>query len=119
MLKRLVLMASIVVLGGVWAEQVNPVDFVQDIVIDQGMRKKIITEEDKLRAFRQMMVEKVFLKDMFNSEQSIYKPEPEEGEGLVMSKGLSTIYSTYMRKQMAAHLAEQGILSEVTRNAVR
>lgn len=101
------------------AAQINPVDMMQDVVIEEGTRQTADTPEEKQKAFRKMMLEKVFLKDMFSNEQSIYKPDSEDGEVLNMSKGMSSIYSSYMRKQMAEHLAAQGFLDQEVQNASR
>jgi hypothetical protein len=112
-----------VLLGLAWAEQVNPVDFMQDVVIEEGTRQPAKTEADKQKAFRKMMIERVFLKDMYSSETSIYKPEPEDDAGgapsLSLSKGMGAIYGTYMRKQLATHMAEDGFLEKEVRNAAR
>jgi hypothetical protein len=116
------ILASIL-LGVAWAEQVNPVDFMQDVVIEEGTRQPVKTEADKQKAFRKMLVEQVFLKGFYSSEPSIYKPEPEDGEtaapAMSMSKGIGSIYGTYMRKQLAAQMADEGFLENEVNNAAR
>jgi hypothetical protein len=93
---------------------INPVNFMQDVVIDEGTRKTPKTKVEQQDAFKQMLVEEVFLKEVYaNGEDSIYKPEPEPDEDLSsMSKGMNSIYSGYMKKQMAEYIVQQGFLKD-------
>jgi len=99
---------------------VNPADFMQDILINEGMRKRPATRAEQEQAFREMLAEQIFLRDVFANENSIYKPDPElnDGDNLNLGKGLSGVYGGYMRKEMAAYLVEQGFLNGalVTKN---
>jgi len=100
---------------------VNPADFMQDILINEGMRRRPVTRAEQELAFREMLAEQIFLRDIFANENSIYKPDPEpkNGDSLNLGKGLSGVYGGYMRKEMAAYLVEQGFLDSVlaTKNA--
>jgi len=90
---------------------VNPADFMQDILINEGMRKRPATRAEQELAFREMLAEQIFLRDIFANENSIYKPDPEtDGDNLNLGKGLSGVYGGYMRKEMAAYLVGQGFL---------
>jgi hypothetical protein len=91
---------------------VNPAEFMQDIILDEGMRKTPATRAEQEAVFRQMLAEQIFLRDMFDNENSIYKPDPElsGGDDLNLGKGLSGMYGGYMRKEVAAYLVEQGFL---------
>lgn len=93
---------------------VNPADFMQDIVIDEGTRRVPKTDIDKENAFKQMLAEEIFLKDVFSNKNSIYKPDPEEDENSVAAKGLTTMYGDYTKKQMAEYLVKQGFLDGVS-----
>lgn len=91
---------------------VNPAEFMQDILIDEGLRRRPTNKAEQELAFREMLAEQVFLRDIFANENSIYKPDPEldEESNLNLGKGLSGMYGGYMRKEIAAHLVEQGFL---------
>jgi hypothetical protein len=94
---------------------VNPAEFMSDIVVQVGLRRRPTDNAGRQLAFRQMLLEEVFLRDMFGNEDSIYKPEKDDGDSLVFS-GLSGIYGGYARKELAAYLAEQGFLQEGLEN---
>lgn len=93
---------------------VNPAEFMQDVLINEAMRKPAVTKEQQIESFRQMLLEEVFLRDMFANETSIYKPDPEElgDEDLNLGKNMTGIYSGYARKELAAYLIEQGFLRD-------
>ncbi|MDR1114511.1 MAG: hypothetical protein LBL50_05415 [Candidatus Margulisbacteria bacterium] len=105
----------LLLLTWVWAAPsitpVNPAEFMSDIVVKEGMRQQPTDNAGRQNAFRQMLLEEVFLRDMFNNENSIYKPEKDDEDSLVFS-GLSSIYGDYTRKELAAYLVEQGFLQE-------
>ena len=82
-----------------------------DIVVQEGMRRQPTDNAARQIAFRQMLLEDIFLRDMFDNEISIYKPEIEDEDSLVLS-GLASIYGDYTRKELAAYLVEQGFLRE-------
>jgi hypothetical protein len=90
---------------------VNPAEFMSDIVVKEGLRQQPTDNAGRQIAFRQMLLEDLFLRDMFNNENSIYKPEKDDEDSLVFS-GLSSIYGDYARKELAAYLVEQGFLQE-------
>ncbi|GBR75565.1 hypothetical protein NO2_0228 [Candidatus Termititenax persephonae] len=87
---------------------VNPAEFMQDIIIQEGLRKEPTDNAGREAVFRQMLLEEVFLRDMFSNENSVYKPEKEENE--LVLKSLSEMYGGYMKKELAAYLVEQGFL---------
>ena len=89
---------------------VNPAEFMQDIIINEGMRKEPTDNVGREMVFRQMLLEEVFLRDMFDNPHSIYKPEKEENE--LALKSLSEMYGTYVKKEVAAYMVEQGFLQE-------
>ena len=91
---------------------VNPAEFMQDIVINEGMRRPAVTREEQIDAFRQMLLEEVFLKDVFDNKASIFKPEKEEDDELNLGSSMTGIYSGYARKELAAYMGEQGFLKE-------
>ena len=92
---------------------VNPAEFMQDIIINEGMRKPAVTKEEQIEAFRQMLIEEIFLRDMFDNDKSIYKPEAEQDDdSLNLGKSMTGMYSGYVRKELAAYLVEQGFLQE-------
>jgi hypothetical protein len=109
----------LLLLALVWAAPgvvpVNPAEFMSDIVVQEGMRRQPTDNAGRQMAFRQMLLEEVFLRDMFGNESSIYKPEKDDEDSLVLS-GLSSIYGDYTRKELAAYLAEQGFLQEGLEN---
>jgi hypothetical protein len=90
---------------------VNPAEFMSDIVVKEGLRRQPTDNAGRQSAFRQMLLEEVFLRDMFNNENSIYKPEKDDEDSLVFS-GLSSIYGDYTRKELAVYLVEQGFLQD-------
>jgi hypothetical protein len=94
---------------------VNPAEFMSDIVVQEGLHRQPTDNAGRQLAFRQMLLEEVFLRDMFDNENSIYKPEKDDEDSLVLS-GLSGIYGEYARKELAAYLAEQGFLQEGLEN---
>ena len=89
---------------------VNPAEFMQDIIIKEGMRTEPTDNAGREIAFRQMLLEEIFLRDMFSNENSIYKPEKEDSDFAL--KSLSEMYGTYVKKEIAAYLVEQGFLQE-------
>jgi hypothetical protein len=93
---------------------VNPAEFMQEIIIEEGLRRPAATKPEQEAAFKQMLVEEIFLKGMFDSENSIYKPETEteEDDALNLGQSLSGMYGGYVRKELAAYLVEQGFLKE-------
>ena len=89
---------------------VNPAEFMNDIIVKEGLRREPTDNAGREIVFRQMLLEEVFLRDMFGNENSIYKPEKEANE--LALKSLSEMYGGYMRKELAAYLVEQGFLQE-------
>jgi hypothetical protein len=105
----------LLLLAGLWAAPtvvpVNPAEFMSDIVVQEGLRRQPTDNAGRQMVFRQMLLEEVFLRDMFDNENSIYKPEKDDEDSLVLG-GLSSIYGDYTRKELAAYLVEQGFLQE-------
>lgn len=91
----------------------NPVNFMQDVVVDQGTWQAPKTKPEQQAAFRQMLVEEVFLKSAFDTEDSVFKPEPDEDA--LFNKENTAIYNAYMKKQMAAQIVKTGFLDEAGR----
>jgi hypothetical protein len=90
---------------------VNPVAFMQDVVVDQGTWKTPKTKPEQRIAFRQMLAEQVFLKNTFDTEDSVFKPDQDEDA--LFSPQNTRIYNEYMKKQMAAKIVQSGFLNEV------
>jgi len=91
----------------------NPVNFMQDVVVEQGTWKTPKTRPEQQAAFRQMLVEQVFLKNAFDTEDSVFKPEPEEDA--LFNRENTAIYNTYMKKQLAEQIVKDGFLDEGNR----
>ena len=91
---------------------VNPVGFMGDIIMSEGMQKTVKTDADRQRAFSEFLVEEIFIRDMFSQESSIFKPEPDDEDSL-FSAGVNGIYSEYTKKQLAEFLASEGLFDEV------
>lgn len=85
----------------------------QDVVVEQGTWQTPKTKLEQQDAFKQMLVEQIFLKDAFDTEDSVFKPEPEEDS--LFSKENTAIYNAYMKKQMAEQIVKNGFLDGVGR----
>jgi hypothetical protein len=97
---------------------VNPAEFMQDILINEGMRRPAVTREEQVDAFRQMLIEEIFLRDMFDNNTSIYKPD-KENDDLNLGSAMTSIYSSYVRKELAAYMVEQGFLEAISFKEVK
>ena len=93
---------------------VNPVEAVGDIVIKEGLQAVPQDDQGKQAAFEQMLVEELFLKGIFQTENSIYKPKSDE-DALFNTKN-NMLYQDYARTVWADHLVESGIFNEVQYN---
>lgn len=83
----------------------------QDVVVEQGTWKAPQTKPEQQAAFKQMLVEQVFLKNAFDTEDSVFKPEPDEDA--LFNRENTAIYNAYMKKQMAQQIVKNGFLDEV------
>lgn len=92
---------------------VNPVGFMGDVIINEGMQKTIKTDADRQKAFSEFLVEEIFIRDMFSQESSIFKPEKEDEDSL-FSAGVNGIYSEYTKKQLAEYIASEGLFDEIS-----
>ena len=89
---------------------INPVDFMQDVIINQGTQVDPTNDAERDRVFRQMLTEEIFLRDyLASNNDSIFRPEPEEGLPS-MTNSMSAIYGHYMRKQLAENIVDSGFL---------
>jgi len=91
---------------------INPAEYMSDIVIKEGSYSVPETEEQKIAQFNQLLVEELFLKGIFNTEHSIYKPDNEDSEALFSPK-THLAYQTYAKSLMAENLVEQGMLNNI------
>lgn len=88
---------------------VNPVDQSGDFLIKEAYQRPIKTDLDKEKAFNEFLIEQVFINNMFNGENSIYKPDPEEKEDEIFSGTSTTLYGDIAKKQIARYLAENNL----------
>ena len=91
----------------------NPVNFMQDVVVNQSTTKTPKTRPEQQAAFRQMLVEQVFLKNALDTQDSVFKPEQDEDA--LFNHENTAIYSGYMKKKLAEQIVKDGFLDEVAR----